>query len=110
MYRAALALGTANQLTNILRDVGEDIRDRNRIYVPLEELKQYGMTEQEVSSTSGTARTHDLLFCSVLWSGVGGVDGYGGRLEQDGGVRAGTQSEQEQHAGRQSAGWVRARA
>lgn len=36
MYRAALALGTANQLTNILRDVGEDIRERNRIYVPLQ--------------------------------------------------------------------------
>ena len=26
VYRAALALGIANQLTNILRDVGEDMR------------------------------------------------------------------------------------
>lgn len=40
MYRAALALGTANQLTNILRDVGEDLETRNRIYVPLDELHQ----------------------------------------------------------------------
>lgn len=40
MYRAALALGTANQLTNILRDVGEDLETRNRIYVPLDELQQ----------------------------------------------------------------------
>jgi hypothetical protein len=40
VYRAALALGTANQLTNILRDVGEDLETRNRIYVPLDELQQ----------------------------------------------------------------------
>jgi len=33
----AIALGIANQLTNILRDVGEDAR-RGRIYIPLEEL------------------------------------------------------------------------
>lgn len=38
VYKAALALGTANQLTNILRDVGEDAQERNRIYVPLEDL------------------------------------------------------------------------
>ena len=48
VYKAALALGTANQLTNILRDVGEDIRERNRIYVPLQELRQFNITEEEV--------------------------------------------------------------
>ncbi|KAG1674718.1 hypothetical protein FOA52_013553 [Chlamydomonas sp. UWO 241] len=48
VYKAALALGTANQLTNILRDVGEDARERNRIYVPLSELKQFDITEEEV--------------------------------------------------------------
>jgi phytoene synthase len=48
VYKAALALGTANQLTNILRDVGEDIRERDRIYLPLDELKQFGITEEEV--------------------------------------------------------------
>nr|AAB51287.1 phytoene synthase [Dunaliella salina]AAY89105.1 phytoene synthase [Dunaliella salina] len=50
VYRAALALGTANQLTNILRDVGEDIRERDRIYLPLDEIKQFGMTEEEVKA------------------------------------------------------------
>ena len=50
VYKAALALGTANQLTNILRDVGEDIRERNRIYVPMQELAQFNITEEEVSS------------------------------------------------------------
>ena len=48
VYKAALALGTANQLTNILRDVGEDIRERNRIYVPMQELRQFNITEEEV--------------------------------------------------------------
>lgn len=48
VYKAALALGTANQLTNILRDVGEDASERNRIYVPLDELAQFGISEDEV--------------------------------------------------------------
>lgn len=50
VYRAALALGTANQLTNILRDVGEDIRERNRIYVPIEDLEEFGIDERELVS------------------------------------------------------------
>lgn len=48
VYRAALALGTANQLTNILRDVGEDLETRNRIYVPLDELQRFGIQETEL--------------------------------------------------------------
>lgn len=48
VYRAALALGTANQLTNILRDVGEDASQRNRIYVPLDELAAFKIREEEV--------------------------------------------------------------
>jgi len=48
VYEGALALGTANQLTNILRDVGEDLRERNRIYVPLDELNQFGITESDL--------------------------------------------------------------
>jgi 15-cis-phytoene synthase len=50
--RAALALGTANQLTNILRDVGEDAQQRNRVYVPLEDLEAFGIAEAEVVSGS----------------------------------------------------------
>ena len=48
VHRAALALGTANQLTNILRDVGEDAVERNRIYVPRDELDMFGISEAEV--------------------------------------------------------------
>lgn len=47
VYKAALALGTANQLTNILRDVGEDAAERNRIYVPVDELAEFGISEAE---------------------------------------------------------------
>ena len=48
VYKAALALGLANQLTNILRDVGEDVAERNRIYVPLDELADFGIAEEEI--------------------------------------------------------------
>ncbi len=43
----AIALGIASQLTNILRDVGEDAR-RGRIYLPLEDLAKFNYTEQDL--------------------------------------------------------------
>jgi phytoene synthase len=45
--QAAVALGIANQLTNILRDVGED-RARGRIYLPLEDLERFQYSEQDL--------------------------------------------------------------
>ncbi|KAL6655065.1 hypothetical protein ACP70R_005891 [Stipagrostis hirtigluma subsp. patula] len=47
VYKGALALGLANQLTNILRDVGEDAR-RGRIYLPLDELEMAGLSEDDI--------------------------------------------------------------
>ncbi|KAJ6709084.1 PHYTOENE SYNTHASE CHLOROPLASTIC [Salix koriyanagi] len=47
VYNAALALGIANQLTNILRDVGEDAR-RGRIYLPQDELAQAGLSDEDI--------------------------------------------------------------
>ncbi|GAE33542.1 phytoene/squalene synthase family protein [Halalkalibacter akibai] len=49
-----IALGIAMQITNVLRDVGEDLQ-RNRVYLPQEILDQYGVTietlkEQKVTS------------------------------------------------------------
>jgi phytoene synthase len=43
----AVHLGKALQLTNILRDVGNDA-DRERIYLPLAELKAFNITEAEI--------------------------------------------------------------
>lgn len=40
-------LGYALQWTNILRDVGEDARE-GRLYLPIEDLKRYGLTEQMI--------------------------------------------------------------
>jgi phytoene synthase len=44
----AVALGTAFQLTNILRDLKADAA-RGRIYLPLEDLRKFGYSEKELS-------------------------------------------------------------
>jgi phytoene synthase len=43
----AISLGIAMQLTNILRDVGEDAQ-RKRIYLPLEDLRAFNYTEDDL--------------------------------------------------------------
>ncbi len=43
----AVQLGIAMQLTNILRDVGEDLK-RGRIYLPQDELRKFGISEQDL--------------------------------------------------------------
>jgi phytoene synthase len=43
----AIELGIAMQLTNILRDVGEDV-DRGRIYLPLEDLRRFNYSSEEL--------------------------------------------------------------
>ncbi|MGH8687462.1 MAG: presqualene diphosphate synthase HpnD [Burkholderiales bacterium] len=43
----ARLLGTAFQLTNIIRDVGEDAR-KDRIYLPIAELQQFGVSAADV--------------------------------------------------------------
>jgi len=44
---AAISLGIANQLTNILRDVGED-RQRGRIYLPQADIEKFNYSEEEL--------------------------------------------------------------
>ena len=44
---SAIALGIANQLTNILRDVGED-RQRGRIYLPQADIEKFNYSEEEL--------------------------------------------------------------
>lgn len=43
----AIDLGIAMQLTNILRDIGEDL-NRDRIYIPQNELTMFGVTEADL--------------------------------------------------------------
>ena len=56
----AIALGIACQLTNILRDVGEDAR-RGRIYLPLEELALFDYTETDLFNGVVDSRWRKLM-------------------------------------------------
>ena len=56
----AIALGIANQLTNILRDVGEDAR-RGRIYLPLQELALFDYTEEDLLNGVIDDRWRELM-------------------------------------------------
>jgi phytoene synthase len=56
----AIRLGIALQLTNILRDVGEDM-GRGRIYIPLEDLRAYGVSELDIERRTADARFAALL-------------------------------------------------
>lgn len=53
-------LGLAFQLTNIIRDVGEDAR-RDRIYLPLDELAQFGVTENDIIQGHESENVQKLL-------------------------------------------------
>jgi len=48
----AVDLGIALQLTNIIRDVAEDAR-RGRVYLPQEDLVRFGVTERELTHSTG---------------------------------------------------------
>jgi phytoene synthase len=43
-------LGYAMQLTNFLRDIGEDYEERGRIYMPLDELAKFNITEDDIGN------------------------------------------------------------
>ena len=49
----AETLGTAFQLTNIIRDVGEDAR-KNRIYLPMDELKRFEVPASDILNARRT--------------------------------------------------------
>jgi phytoene synthase len=69
-FPQAIALGTAMQLTNIARDVGEDL-DRGRIYLPLDELARFGVTPESLE-----ARRADAPFRSLMRFQVERARGY----------------------------------
>ncbi|OIR10741.1 All-trans-phytoene synthase [mine drainage metagenome] len=53
-------LGIALQLTNIIRDVGEDAR-RNRIYLPMDEMQQFGVTAADILNSRETENFQKLM-------------------------------------------------
>ncbi len=49
----AMDLGVAFQLANFIRDVGEDL-ERGRVYLPLDELAQFGVTRDDLERRVAT--------------------------------------------------------
>ncbi|WP_060877725.1 phytoene/squalene synthase family protein, partial [Streptomyces scabiei] len=56
----AAALGLAFQLTNFLRDVGEDL-DRGRVYLPADLLAAHGVDRELLSWSRRTGRRHPRI-------------------------------------------------
>ncbi|MFB6083513.1 MAG: phytoene/squalene synthase family protein [Halorientalis sp.] len=75
----ARALGEAFQLSNFLRDVREDVVERDRIYLPRETLEQYGVTEADVENLElsegfRSAMIHEMARAEELYrEGVAGI-------------------------------------
>ena len=57
----AIDLGLALQLTNIIRDVGVDLDNGGRIYLPLEDLERFGYLSEDLR-----ARTYDQRFRALM--------------------------------------------
>ena len=53
-------LGMAFQLTNIIRDVGEDAR-RGRIYLPLDELRKAKVSEEDILQSRESTSVKELM-------------------------------------------------
>lgn len=42
------AVCSALQLTNFLQDISQDLEESDRIYIPLDEMKQFGVSEEDI--------------------------------------------------------------
>jgi phytoene synthase len=60
----AINLGIALQLTNIIRDVTPDL-ERGRVYIPLEDLRRFGCTEDDLRAGTVTDGVRRLLAFQV---------------------------------------------
>ncbi len=69
--RYAVALGHALQLTNILRDIAEDLTNGQRIYLPLSDLAQFHYTEQDL-----IAHVRDERFLNLMAFEADRAEGY----------------------------------
>ncbi|MBL0160761.1 MAG: phytoene/squalene synthase family protein [Bryobacterales bacterium] len=56
----AIELGIAMQLTNILRDVGEDY-GRGRVYLPQDEMERFGYTESDLAAATRNEKWRNLM-------------------------------------------------
>ena len=56
----ARKLGIAFQLTNIIRDVGEDAR-KNRVYLPIADLQRFGVPASDILQAKDSAAFRELM-------------------------------------------------
>lgn len=62
LHRYAVELGLALQLTNIIRDVGKDVANGGRVYLPGEDLARFGLSAGDLrAGTADTGRLTELL-------------------------------------------------
>lgn len=59
-YEKAKDLGVAFQLANFIRDVGEDL-ERGRVYLPLDELAEHGVTRADLEARQVTPQLKAAL-------------------------------------------------
>lgn len=65
-YKSSAAIGygrnlsTALQLTNVTRDIGDDLA-RNRVYVPQEELRRFGVSETDLFARVPSAAVRTMI-------------------------------------------------
>jgi phytoene synthase len=59
-YKHATELGIAFQLANFIRDVGEDL-ERGRVYLPLSELAQFGVSRSDLEARIATREIKEAL-------------------------------------------------
>jgi phytoene synthase len=57
----ALDLGLALQLTNILRDVGQDFSNGGRIYLPAEDMARFGYAREDLAAGRRNEAFHALM-------------------------------------------------
>jgi len=78
----AVKLGVALQVTNILRDVGEDWQ-KGRIYLPLDEMVEFGINENDIAGSKVTSRWRKFMRFQVervrrlyeeAWPGIAMLD------------------------------------
>jgi phytoene synthase len=61
VLQKAKTLGEAFQMTNFLRDIGEDYAERGRIYIPQEDMQKFDVKENDIKNKKITAQFVELM-------------------------------------------------
>lgn len=64
----ARALGQAMQITNILRDVGEDLQQLDRLYLPADTLRRHDLTRTDLLGVARNGHGPDAAYADLLES------------------------------------------